>query len=62
MCIQMLQELGKNVNTFIVNNDSTTVARARQEFNPALQKQSDKNHTLKQFKNKLYDLKKARTN
>ncbi|XP_061194397.1 uncharacterized protein LOC133202576 [Saccostrea echinata] len=61
MCIQMLQDLGQNdvnVSTIIMDNDSTTVARARLEVNPALKKQSDKNHTMKQFTNKLYDLKK----
>lgn len=50
MCIQMLKELDKNevnVGTVIMDNDSTPVARARLEVNPALKKQSDKNHTLK---------------
>jgi hypothetical protein len=63
MCIQMLQELDKSeghVGTVIMDNDSTTVARARVEVDPALKKQSDKNHTLKQFTNKLYDLKKTK--
>lgn len=48
------------VGTIIMDNDTTTIARARTEVNPALKKQCDKNHTLKQFTNKLYDLKKCK--
>ncbi|XP_061191031.1 uncharacterized protein LOC133199201 [Saccostrea echinata] len=63
MCIEMLKDLGGKdvqVGTIIMDNDTTTIARARTEVNPALKKQSDKNHTLKQFTNKLYDLKKCK--
>ncbi|XP_062579761.1 uncharacterized protein LOC134241754 [Saccostrea cucullata] len=63
MCIEMLKDLGEKearVGTIIMDNDTTTIARARTEVNPALKKQSDKNHTLKQFTNKLYDLKKCK--
>ncbi|XP_061186837.1 uncharacterized protein LOC133194959 [Saccostrea echinata] len=63
MCIEMLKDLGEKdvqVGTIIMDNDTTTIARARTEVNSALKKQSDKNHTLKQFTNKLYDLKKCK--
>ncbi|XP_062602687.1 uncharacterized protein LOC134264410 [Saccostrea cucullata] len=43
-----------------MDNDTTTIARARTEVIPALKKQSDNNHTLKQFTNKLYALKKCK--
>lgn len=59
MCIGMLNDLEEKdvqVRTIIMNNNTTTIARARTEVNPALKKQGDKNHTLKQFTNKLYDL------
>lgn len=59
MCIGMLNDLEEKdvqVRTIIMNNNTTTIARAHTEVNPALKKQGDKNHTLKQFTNKLYDL------
>ncbi|XP_062611680.1 uncharacterized protein LOC134273498 [Saccostrea cucullata] len=43
-----------------MDNDSTTISRARAEVKPDLQKQYDRNHLLKDFTNKLYDLRKAR--
>lgn len=64
MCIGMLKDLGEKdvqVGTIIMDNDTTTIARARTEVNPALKKQCDKNHTLKQFTNKLYYLKSVNT-
>ncbi|XP_061188202.1 uncharacterized protein LOC133196309 [Saccostrea echinata] len=63
MCIGMMKELQDSnihVGNIIMDNDSTTVARARAEVNPALKKQCDRNHTLKQFTNKLYELKKSK--
>lgn len=63
MCIRILKDLGEKdvqVGTIIMDNDTTTIARARTEVNPALKKQRDNNHTLKQFTNKLFvDLKKV---
>lgn len=55
MCIRILKDLGEKdvqVGTIIMDNDTTTIARARTEVNPALKKQRDNNHTLKQFTNK----------
>lgn len=61
MCIGMLKgEKDVHVGTIIMDNDTTTIERARTEVNPALKKQCDKNYTLKQFTNKLYDLKKCK--
>lgn len=51
---------GCAMGTIIMDNDTTTIARARTEVNPALKNQYDKTHTLKQFTNKLYDLKKCK--
>jgi hypothetical protein len=59
----MMKDLEKSqvhVGNIIMDNDSTTVARARAEVNPALKKQCDRNHTLKQFTNKLYELKRSK--
>lgn len=55
-----LGEKDVQVGTIIMDNDTTTIVRARTDVNPALKKQCDKNHTLKQFTNKLYDLKKCK--
>ncbi|XP_062607553.1 uncharacterized protein LOC134269372 [Saccostrea cucullata] len=63
MCIGMMKDLQDSnihIGSIIMDNDSTTVARARAEVNPALKKQCDRNHTLKQFTNKLYELKKSK--
>ncbi|XP_061184839.1 uncharacterized protein LOC133192851 [Saccostrea echinata] len=63
MCVNMLRELDKqdvSIDTIIMDNDSTTIARARSEVKPDLKKMCDKNHTLKEFTNQLYDLKKVK--
>ena len=43
-----------------MDNDSTTIARAKSNFDPTIQKIGDFNHTKKNFTNKLYDLKKSK--
>ena len=41
-----------------MDDDSTTIARAQEQFLTDLEKQSDRNHTLNGFTSKLYELKK----
>jgi hypothetical protein len=58
--LKSLESRNYSVGTLVMDNDSTTIARARCEVNPALKKQADKNHTLKELTNKLYDMKKCK--
>lgn len=63
MCISMLKNLESNdvcVGTIIMDNDSTTISKARSEVKADLKKQCDRNHLLKDFTNKLYDIRKAK--
>lgn len=39
-----------------MDNDSTTIARARASIDPDLKKKSDRNHTIKSLVNMLIDL------
>ncbi|XP_021373023.1 uncharacterized protein LOC110463022 [Mizuhopecten yessoensis] len=59
MCVSMLKDLqkkGSPVQTIIMDNDSTSIAKARSEVDGSIQKVSDFNHTKKDFTNKLYSL------
>ena len=51
MVINMLKNLSTehdlHVKTIVMDDDSTTIARAKKEFDPGLGKISDKNHTKK---------------
>ena len=61
MCVSMVTSLRKDdisVGCLEMDNDTTTIAKVRCEVDPAMRKVSDKNHTMKQFSNKLWDLKK----
>lgn len=63
MAIEMLHELKAkdfHVKNIIMDNDATTIARAKATFDPSLQKFADFNHTKKNFTSKLYELKKAK--
>ena len=60
MCVSMLQNLekdGVHVENLVMDNDTTTMARVRSEVDPAIKKQSDKNHCMKEITNRLYELK-----
>ena len=41
-----------------MDNDSTTIEKVIRETEPSMKKNSHRNHTLKLFTNKLWDLKK----
>lgn len=63
MALEMLHELKAkdfHVKSIIMDNDTTTIAKAKAAFDPSLQKFADFNHTKKNFTSKLYDLKKAK--
>lgn len=44
------------VKTIIADNDTTTIARIKQNVNPSIKKMSDKNHVKKNIGNALYSL------
>ena len=44
------------VDTIVMDNDSTTIARAKATIDPELKKKSDQNHTKKSVINSLMDL------
>lgn len=63
MAVEMLhkmKEKGFHVKNLVMDNDSTTITRARSSFDSSLKKFSDFNHTKKKFTSKLYDLKKQK--
>lgn len=59
MACEMLQDImntGKQVNTLVMDNDSTTIARVKATVDPNIRKKCDSNHTLKVFTGKLVDM------
>ena len=44
------------VNTLVMDNDSTTIARVRATVDPNIKKKCDSNHTRKGFTSKLIEL------
>ena len=61
MADEMMDKLAAksiSVETIVMDNDSSTVAKLRQK-NPTLKKKSDKNHTKKNIANALYNLRKT---
>ncbi|KAK3108332.1 hypothetical protein FSP39_005757 [Pinctada imbricata] len=63
MCVSMVTNLHKDeisVGCLEMDNDATTIAKVRSEVDPSMKKTSDKNHTMKQFANRLWDLKKQK--
>lgn len=60
MAVEMLhkiKEKGFHVQDLVMDNDSTTITRAKSSFESSLKQISDFNHTKKNFTSKLYDLK-----
>ncbi|XP_021352505.1 uncharacterized protein LOC110449771 [Mizuhopecten yessoensis] len=63
MAVTMLQDLDKkgyHVDNIVMDNDTTTHAKAKTLFDPFLKECSDFNHTKKNFTSKLYELKKEK--
>ena len=61
MAVNMLHNLkdkGFHVKNLVMDNDATTISKARSNFDQNIQKFSDFNHTKKNFTNKLYQMKK----
>ena len=61
MAVEMLHDLETrnfHVKQLIMDNDSTTFAKAKASFDPNIKKISDFNHTKKNLISKLYDIKK----
>lgn len=63
MAIEMLQDLkqrGFHVKKLIMDNDSTTISRAKAAFDENLEKHCDFNHTKKNFTSRLFELRKEK--
>nr|XP_022341895.1 uncharacterized protein LOC111135807 isoform X1 [Crassostrea virginica] len=63
MAVEMLHDLETrnfHVKQLIMDNDSTTFAKAKASFDPNIKKISDFNHTKKNLISKLYDIKKLK--
>lgn len=58
--LHKMKEQGFHVKNLVMDNDSTTITRAKSSFGSSLKKISDFNYTKKNFTSKLYDLKKAK--
>lgn len=59
MVVEMMKtckEKGAVVETIIADDDTTTLARIKQNVNPSIKKKSDKNHVKKNIGNALYSL------
>ncbi|XP_062570472.1 uncharacterized protein LOC134232509 [Saccostrea cucullata] len=59
MIVGMLKDLEKDhihPHELVMDDDSTTISRARKECEQSITKFSDRNHLKKTFSNKLYDL------
>jgi hypothetical protein len=59
LAVDMMKKVNNEkhqVKTLIMDNDTTTIARARMEFGDSIQKLSDKNHTTKSISNSLFTL------
>ena len=50
--LKRFKEKGVRINKITMDDDSTTIARARTEIDASLIKQSDKNHTNKNLTSK----------
>lgn len=62
MACEMLGKVetsGGKVDTLIMDNDSTTIARVKAQINPNISKRSDSNHTKKGFTGALVELSSA---
>lgn len=59
MVVEMMKtykEKGAVVETIIADDDTTTIARIKQNVNPSIKKKSDKNHVKKNIGNALDSL------
>ena len=56
--VQSIEKKGVQVETLIMDDDATTMARIRREINHKITKWSDTNHTAKNLVNSLYALQK----
>lgn len=59
MAVSMLKDLedkNNSVEIIAMDDDTTTIARARKEMKASLKKKSYANHAQKHFTNKLYGL------
>lgn len=54
--IHSIYDDGAKVDTLVMDNDSTTIARLRATVDSTISKQADKNHTKKGFTSSLFDL------
>ena len=54
--IQEVEEKGVRVDTLIMDDDTTTMARVRKEINHPVEKWSDTNHATRGLANNLYNL------
>lgn len=58
--LHKMKEQGFHVKNLVMDNDSTTITRAKSSFGSSLKKISDFNYTKKNFTSKLYDIKKQK--
>lgn len=54
--LQGIKDQGNRVQTLVMDNDSTTIARVKATVDPAITKKSDSNHTRKGFTGSLVEL------
>lgn len=57
--LEMVETSGGKIDTLIMDNDSTTIARVKVQVNPNISKRSDSNHTKKGFTSALVELSSA---
>lgn len=62
MCVSMIKDVKEkhnvDINTLIMDDDSTSIAKVRNEVNPSVTKANDSNHLKKSFTSKLYAISK----
>ena len=58
--LKTFKDKDASIITITMDDDSTTIARARKEVDPSISKISDRNHTNKYFTKKLYELQKEK--
>ncbi|XP_062570283.1 uncharacterized protein LOC134232355 [Saccostrea cucullata] len=54
--LEKIENVGGKVDTVIMDNDSTTMARVKDNVDPNMSKRSDSNHTKKGFTGALVEL------
>ena len=53
-----IKDKGHQLKNLVMDDDTTTIAKVRNEVESTIEKCSDKNHTMKNFTNALYSLQK----